>query len=88
MRLYNGFKIFNIPEIMKKVKYLFKKRTDELILKDKDLAENTDIDNNGIKKLIVIGFIFKICKLVIILFNVSFFIGFGWFIISELQHDY
>ena len=84
MRLYNGFKIFNIPEIMKKVKFLFKKRTDELILKDKDLAENTILDNNGIKQLIIIGFLFKIGKLVITLFNISFFIGFAWFIVSEM----
>ena len=68
---------------MKKVKILFKKRIDELISKDKDLAENTDIDNNNIKELIIIGFMFKIGKLVITLFNISFFIGFGWYIISK-----
>lgn len=87
MRLYKGFKIFNIPAIMKKVKILFKRRSDELVLKDKNLAENTDVDSNGIKALIIIGFIFKIMKLVITLFNMSYFIGFGWYIVSELQHD-
>lgn len=44
------------------------------------MAENIAIDNNNIAKLIIINFMFRIVKLIIIIFNISYFLGFLWYI--------
>lgn len=87
MRLFIGFKVFNIPEIMKKVKRYFKARTDEKIAKDQDIGESMDLDSTNIKQIIIIGFLFKILKLIMIIFNISYFLGFFWYISCEIKRD-
>lgn len=51
------------------------------------MAENIDIDNNNIAKLIIINFLFRIVKLIIIIFNISYFLGFLWYIFCDLGLD-
>jgi len=42
-----------------------------------------DIDNNNISLLIMISNALKIFRLVIIILSISYFLGFGWFIICQ-----
>lgn len=51
------------------------------------MAENIAIDNNNIAKLIIINFMFRIVKLIIIIFNISYFLGFLWYIFCDLGLD-
>ena len=45
-------------------------------------------DNNNISLLIAISNGIKILKLVLIIFNISYFLGFFWFIFCELNQRF
>ena len=87
MRLVNGFRIFSVPAIMFKVKLIYEEKIKKLIQEDPVMAENIAIDNNNIAKLIIINFMFRIVKLIIIIFNISYFLGFLWYIFCDLGLD-
>ena len=84
MRLINGFKVFSVPAIMEKIKYFAKKRLEDIIENDPYEAENVEIDNNKISALILINFTIRTFKLVIIILNISYFLGFLWYIYCDL----
>lgn len=83
IRLLNGFKIFQVAKIMKVIKSHYQKKLDDLIIENPELADNMDIDNNNISLLIMISNALKIFRLVIIILSISYFLGFGWFIICQ-----
>jgi len=72
---------------MEKIKYLNKRKMDEIIQNDRIKAEDTLEDNNNITKMILINFVIQILKLVIIIINISYFLGFFWYILCDLQVD-
>ena len=41
MRLYTGYKIFNIPAMMEKIQLINRNRLEKIIETDKELAEDT-----------------------------------------------
>ena len=88
MRLINGFKLFNVPVIMSKFEYFNRRKIKEIINNDQILAENIVLDNNNITTMVMTNFIIKIIKLVIIILNISYFLGFFWFIYCNLVMDY
>ena len=47
------------------------------------MAEDTISDHNGIGALLMMSYVLKTLKLVIIIFNVSYFLGMAWHIIAE-----
>ena len=69
---------------MEVIKNQYQKKLDDIIENDPDLAENTDQDNNNISFLITLNNVFRILKLVIIILNISYFLGFAWFILTDL----
>lgn len=87
IRLVNGFQVFSVPVIMEKIKLLNKKRLMTIIENDPVLAENVDEDNNKISALIFTNFTIKIVKLVIIILNISYFIGMFWYIFCDLTEQ-
>lgn len=87
MRFVNGLRIFSVPAIMEKVKMFYKEKLNKVIKDNPILADNIEIDNNNITTLIIIGFIFRTIKLIIIIINISYFIGFIWYIFCELVID-
>ena len=87
VRLINGFKVFSVPAIMQKIKYFAKKKMEKIIQDDPVEAENISVDNNKISALIYTNFIMKIFKLVIIILNISYFLGFFWYIFCDLTME-
>ena len=85
IRLYTGIKLFDVAVIMEKLKFFNKKQIDKIIQTDKMLAENITIDNNNITKMLIINFVIKVFKLVLIIMNISYFIGFFWYLLSDLS---
>ena len=79
--------------MMQKLKYLNSKIISNLIAKDKVLAESIEQDNNNIHAMILIQFFTQTLKLVIIILNISYFVGIGWYILcdvirrSKIGHD-
>lgn len=68
---------------MKVIQNHYQKKLDSIIKENPELADNMDIDNNNISLLIWISNALKIFRLVIIILSISYFLGFGWFIICQ-----
>ena len=66
-RLIPTLRFLHTGRFMKKVKYFFQSSLDK-ICKDPNLADNINLDNNKIMTIIMIGYIFKTLKLIIIIF--------------------
>ena len=57
IRLFNGFKLFNVPDIMENIKYYNRKKLEKIIRDDPILAEDKINDNNNITKMIMTNFL-------------------------------
>ena len=88
IRLFNGFKIFSVPALMMKMKVINNKIIEKMIKYDKDKAEDTLEDNNNISSLILFNFFMSTFKLAIIILNISYFLGIGWYIYVDLIRKY
>lgn len=69
---------------MEHIKKFYQKRLLHIIEFEQVLAEDTNQDNNNISLLIAITNGIKIFRLVLIIFNISYFLGFFWFIFCDL----
>lgn len=88
MRLIKGLQVFDVANIMEIIKKQYQKNLDHIIANRPDLAENTLLDNNNISRLITINNVLRIFKLVLIILNISYFLGFAWFIVCELSYRF
>ena len=48
MRLWKGFKIFDVPALMAKIKVIYKEKGEKAIKRNPVMAEDTASDNNKI----------------------------------------
>jgi hypothetical protein len=67
IRLLETFEVLDTGKFMKHIKIFFQKRLEQ-ICKDPELADDINLDQNKIMTIIMIGYIFKTLKLVIIIF--------------------
>lgn len=88
IRLVNGFQLFQVRKFMLVIRGFYDKKVQNIIKNDPILAENTIEDNNNISILLSINNLLKISKLVLIIFSISYFLGFFVQIVSELGYDY
>jgi len=49
VRLVKGFSLFDVPKMMAVIKMMFQKNLQYIVLNDKELANDRDIDNNNIE---------------------------------------
>lgn len=85
IRFQTGFNVIsNMQNIMYFPTQYYKKKIQDIIENDDYLANNTEVDNNNITTLMVIGYMMKIVRLVLIIMNISFFLGIFWWIICDL----
>ena len=85
IRLYTGIQIFDVPTMMEKLKYFNKRKIDAIIKNDKLLANDITVDNNNVTAMLIINFLIKIFKLILIIINISYFLGFFWYILCDLS---
>ena len=57
---------------------------EKMIKTDYKLAENMDQDNNQIENLMIVNYLLKTFKLIIIIINISFFLGMFWLIYCDV----
>ena len=88
IRLLNGFKVFQVRNLMEVINSYYQKKLDNIIENNPELAEDTNVDNNNISFLITLNSLFRILKLVIVILNISYFLGFFWFILTDLLTEY
>jgi len=84
LRVKTGFDSFNIGKIYTDVRDYYKYRIENRIKNHPEIA--TDMINNhtDIDTQMIIGYLLKSLKLVIIIFNLSFFLGMFWLIYCEV----
>lgn len=63
------------------IKKIFSDRLNYIIQNDPVLANDFDKDNNNIGIILAISNILKTLRLIVLLFNFSYFIGMSWIII-------
>ena len=74
--MMNFVKRYHAKDIMKKID------------KNPSLATNLYIDSNKIEELLVLSYILKIFKLVIIIMNLSYVVGVFWLVLCEAVYDF
>ena len=72
---------------MKRIQSGYKKKLTDIIEQDSLLAESMEQDNNKITEQIMIHFVLNVIKIVIIIINLSYFLGFIWYIYCDLIID-
>jgi hypothetical protein len=55
------------------------------VIDNPEISTDMINDHNNIENLLLIGYILKITKLVILIFNVSYFTGNGYFIFCDVS---
>ena len=87
IRISKSMKLLDTKAFMRSVKSYFNQ-----ILKkaceDPDIAEEINLDNNNIMSMLYIGNSFKVFKLVIVIFMVSYFIGIFFYIWCDLTDNH
>jgi hypothetical protein len=68
---------------MQQVHKINGERTQNLILKHPELEENTDLDLNNIEMQMTIKFTLQTFKLILVIFNCSYFIGIIWIVFAD-----
>jgi hypothetical protein len=71
---------------MSYVKAYYNKRL-ESIVKDEELKNNIDIDQNKVEDIIKIGFFVKIVKQIIFIFCIAWFMGIIYYIYCDISND-
>ena len=59
-----------------------------MVENDDPMATNKDVDNIQIRKLLLISYFLKTFKQVVIILNVSYFLGILWWILCEIEEDF
>ena len=78
LRLQNGVSLFDVTAILQAVKDGMKKYIDRKIKYDPSIAEDNLDDHNNIVFILVVGYLFKTLKLIVIIMNISYFLGMFW----------
>lgn len=86
--MIDGLKMFRINRIMNKVRTLFQWIMDYKIEIDPGIKSNNEIDHNNIEMMLKINYGMKTFKLILQIFNVTYFLAVFWFIYCEIIDDY
>ena len=88
IRIGKGLVIFTTQNIMSVFKNYYLKKVKNIIKNDPARANNMLEDNNNITTLLMIYYAVQITRLVLIILNVSFFLGIFWYITCDLMRDF
>ena len=85
-RLKETFAILDTAKIMKHVKHYYGNKLNKIV-EDPELAENIFIDQNKIMNIIIISYLIKTIKLVVLIFLVSYFLGICFYIFCDITRN-
>ena len=71
--------------LLNAIKNFIKNKTNRMIKEDIIMAEDQISDHNNIDLIMKIRISLKITKLLIIIFNLSYFVGMGWLLFCEIS---
>ena len=84
IRLKRGLKVFDVNAWIRALKRRKEAGLKRLLDQHPELGEDNSKDMNGIDNMLYCGFVLKAFKLVIIIFNFSYFLGMLWYIVSDI----
>lgn len=87
VRMTRGIELFEGSAFMGAVKKLSQKRMEKQIEEDPIFAEDYINDHTNIERLLFISYGIKTIKLIILIMNISYFVGMIWLIYSEITMD-
>lgn len=91
LRMIKGFKVFNVPLFMNKIKKVVEDRNKKKMENNGSSGEIMDEDNTNIEMLLNISYGVKTFRLIMIIINISYFIGMFWLItidyIDSFKHE-
>ena len=76
-----GLEYLDVPEIIKQVKTHYQEKLVALEKINPRLADDTTLDNNKMESVIIISMALRTFKLILLIFNFSFYIGMSWLIL-------
>ena len=80
--------MFDVSLMIQAVKKYNAKKLQLMCENDIELAENKNLDSNKIKTILIVSYLMKTFKLVMIIFNISYIVGMIWLILCEAHKDY
>ena len=87
IRLLKGIKIFNVPLMMEQIANYMVKVNKKKIQENPYYGEDNLLDLNHIELLVSLGISLKNLKLIINIFNISFFMGMFWLCYCRISMD-
>ena len=78
----------DIPRIMRAIKIIQRNRFMKKLIMDPDREENNYSDENKMDFVMLLGIMMKIFKLILIIANLSYFIGMSWLIMCRLEYHW
>jgi len=88
MRLWQGFKLLDVPKLMGIFKSIHNKQKKLLMDMNPKMGDDIFQDHNKVEQLLFIGYFIKTFKLVIIIFNFSYFFAIFWIIVCKGVEDF
>lgn len=85
IRFLDGFAVFDVDVVKRTIKVIIQKRISTQILDDPEIGEDIDQDHNGIVALLYINYALKTFKLVLVIFNLTFF---SWNVLAHFLQCY
>lgn len=87
LRIIQAQELFNVQIIYAKLKNFMHKRLAQKIIDDPVMGEEQDSDQNQVTLLINLSFLIKIIRLIVIITNISYFIGFLWYCYCDILRE-
>ena len=83
VRFVKGFSMFDVTLYIQAVKRFYAKKLQQMCENDIELASNKNLDSNKIKTILIVSYMLKTVKLMIVIFNLSYTVGMVWLILCE-----
>ena len=84
IRIIKGINIFSVPKMMKGIEKFNLYHLDRLAKTNPAIGNDKNNDQIKINMLMYVSYFLRVLKLIIILFNLSFFFGIAWHIYCNL----
>ena len=87
-RAFNAIKFFDVQKIFNNIKMIVRNQTIAMITKDPLVGEDTSSDHNQVEFLLLVKYMIRTVKLVVIILNFSYFGGLSWLIMCEINSNF
>lgn len=77
----------DVGKFMKGVKEHYKNQLIEKVKEDPRLADDSTMDHTKMKEIILISQTLRTLRLILVIFNFSFFIGMGWLLVCVVLEE-